>query len=153
MQALELKIPPPLVAALTAVSMWGISKLPPAIALPELVRTVTALPMALAGAALTGAGLLAFRHARTTVNPMKPQSAALLVRSGVYSISRNPMYLGLLVVLVAWAAFLSTVWAPLGPLVYVLYINRFQIAPEERILSAKFGASYAEYKARVRQWI
>jgi protein-S-isoprenylcysteine O-methyltransferase Ste14 len=133
--------------------MWGISKLPPAIALPELVRTVTALPIALAGAALTGAGLLSFRHARTTVNPMKPQSAASLVRSGVYSISRNPMYLGLLVVLFAWAAYLSTVWALLGPLVYVLYINRFQIAPEERILSAKFGASYAEYKARVRQWI
>jgi protein-S-isoprenylcysteine O-methyltransferase Ste14 len=153
MQALELKVPPPLVAALIAASMWGISKLPPAIALPEVIRTVTALPVALAGAALTGAGLLSFRQARTTVNPMKPQSAALLVRSGVYSISRNPMYLGLLVVLVAWAAFLSTVWALLGPLVYVLYINRFQIAPEERILSAKFGASYAEYKARVRQWI
>jgi protein-S-isoprenylcysteine O-methyltransferase Ste14 len=63
------------------------------------------------------------------------------------------MYLGLLVVLVAWAAFLSTVWAMLGPLAYVLYINRFQIAPEERILSAKFGASYAEYKAQVRQWL
>jgi protein-S-isoprenylcysteine O-methyltransferase Ste14 len=153
MQTLELKVPPPLVAALIGASMWVIARLPPAIALPEFIRTVTALPVALAGAALTITGVLSFRLARTTVNPMKPEAAALLVRSGVYRLSRNPMYLGLLVVLVAWAAFLSTVWAMLGPLAYVLYINRFQIAPEERILSAKFGASYAEYKAQVRQWL
>jgi len=153
MQALELKVPPPVVAALVGASMWVMSKLAPAIAEPEFIRTVTALAVALAGAALTLAGVLSFRQARTTVNPMKPEATTLLVRSGVYSVSRNPMYLGLLVVLLAWAAFLSSAWAMLGPLAYVLYISRFQIAPEERILSAKFGASYAEYKSRVRQWL
>jgi protein-S-isoprenylcysteine O-methyltransferase Ste14 len=107
----------------------------------------------MAGSALTFAGVMSFRQARTTMNPMQPQAAAALVRSGVYRVSRNPMYLGLLLVLLAWTAFLSTLWTALGPLVYVLYINRFQIAPEERILSAKFGASYTEYKASVRQWL
>jgi protein-S-isoprenylcysteine O-methyltransferase Ste14 len=153
MQALELKVPPPAVAVLIAAGMWLIADLPPMVVLPQFLRTLTALPLAVAGVAMTIAGALSFRRARTTINPMQPQAAAALVRSGVYRLSRNPMYLGLLLVLLAWTAFLSTLWAALGPLVYVLYINRFQIAPEERILSAKFGASYAEYKANVRQWL
>jgi protein-S-isoprenylcysteine O-methyltransferase Ste14 len=153
MQAFELKVPPPVVAMLIGAGMWVIAKMSPVIALPQYVRTVMALPIAVVGVALTIAGVLSFRQARTTMNPMQPQAAASLVRSGVYSVSRNPMYLGLLVVLLAWTAFLATLWAALGPLVFVLYINRFQIAPEERILSAKFGASYAEYKASVRQWL
>ena len=153
MQAFELKVPPPVVAMLIGAGMWVIAKMSPVIALPQYVRTVMALPVAVVGVALTIAGVLSFRQARTTMNPMQPQAAASLVRSGVYSVSRNPMYLGLLLVLLAWTAFLATLWAALGPLVFVLYINRFQIAPEERILSAKFGASYAEYKASVRQWL
>ena len=153
MQALELKIPPPAVAVLIAAAMWLLARLPPALALPQSLRTFAALPVAVAGIGLTFAGVMSFRQARTTMNPMQPQAAAALVRSGVYRVSRNPMYLGLLLVLLAWTAFLSTLWAALGPLAYVLYINRFQIAPEERILSAKFGASYSEYKASVRQWL
>ena len=73
--------------------------------------------------------------------------------SGVYRITRNPMYLGLLLILIAWAVFLSSAWLLLGPLTFVLYMNRFQIGPEERALSAMFGNSYAEYKARVRRWL
>jgi protein-S-isoprenylcysteine O-methyltransferase Ste14 len=152
MQALELKIPPPLVATLIAGTMWVLSRLPPALAIPGFIRTATAV-IALGGAALTVAGVMSFRQARTTMNPMKPQQAALLVRSGVYRLSRNPMYLGLLLVLLGWASFLSMAWALLGPVLFVLYINRFQIAPEERVLSAKFGASYAQYKTQVRQWL
>jgi protein-S-isoprenylcysteine O-methyltransferase Ste14 len=152
MQALELKIPPPAVAVLIAAGMWMTLRLSPVIALPQLLRT-TALPVAVAGIAVISTGLLSFRRARTTMNPMQPQAAAALVRSGIYSVSRNPMYLGLLLVLLAWTAYLSSLWAALGPLVFVLYINRFQIAPEERILAAKFGASYADYKASVRQWL
>jgi protein-S-isoprenylcysteine O-methyltransferase Ste14 len=152
MQALELKVPPPLVAAVIAAGMWLIAKLPPVLAVPPAFRTATGL-VALAGAALTIAGVLSFRRANTTMNPMKPQESAALVRSGVYSRSRNPMYLGLLLVLLACAAVLASVWAMLGPVLYVLYINRFQIAPEERVLSAKFGAVYAQYKAEVRQWL
>jgi protein-S-isoprenylcysteine O-methyltransferase Ste14 len=152
MHALELKVPPPVVAALIAGLMWALSKLPPALALPQFIRTFTLL-VALLGAALTLAGVMSFRRARTTMNPMKPQESAALVCSGVYGLSRNPMYLGLLLVLVAWAALLSMAWALLGPVIFVLYINRFQIAPEERILSAKFGASYAQYQSKVRQWL
>jgi len=84
---------------------------------------------------------------------MKPEKASSLVTTGIYRFTRNPMYLGLLFVLFAWAVFLASVWALLGPVAFVFYIDRFQIAPEEAILAGMFGAAYTEYKARVRRWL
>jgi protein-S-isoprenylcysteine O-methyltransferase Ste14 len=107
----------------------------------------------LVGIGFSVGGVLAFRRARTTLNPTKPEQASSLVRSGVYRVTRNPMYVGLLCVLVAWAVFLSSAWALLGPLIFVLYIGRFQIAPEERALAKLFGSEFADYQAKVRRWL
>lgn len=153
MQTLELKIPPPAVALLVAALMWGISLLAPLLEMPAFMRVATAVGITLAGAGISLAGIIAFRRARTTVNPMKPQTTSALVCSGIYQATRNPMYVGLLFVLVAWAVFLSSAWALLGPVAFVLYINRFQIAPEERVLLTMFSADYAAYKSRVRRWL
>lgn len=153
MQALELKVPPPVCALLVAAAMWGLSFLAQPLAVPVAIRVGVAVALAVAGAAFSLAGVIAFRRARTTVNPMKPQAASSLVRSGVYRITRNPMYVGLLLVLLAWAVFLSSAWALLGPLAFAAWIGRFQIAPEERALSALFGAEYSAYKAEVRRWL
>jgi protein-S-isoprenylcysteine O-methyltransferase Ste14 len=153
MQALELKIPPPVIAVLMAGIMWGISLVAPLLEMPAFIRLAAAVTVALAGAGLTLAGAIAFRRAGTTVNPLKPETTSSLVCSGIYKATRNPMYAGLLFVLVAWAIFLSTAWALLGPLAFVLYLNRFQIAPEERVLSAMFGAGYSAYKSKVRRWL
>jgi protein-S-isoprenylcysteine O-methyltransferase Ste14 len=75
------------------------------------------------------------------------------VTSGVYRFTRNPMYLGLCFVLLAWAVFLSSAWAFMGPGAFVLYINRFQIAPEENALSKLFGPAFAKYQSKVRRWL
>lgn len=99
-----------------------------------------------------GAGIR-FRRANTTVNPLKPQAASSLVTAGIYRYTRNPMYLGLLFLLVAWAVLLSSPFALLGPVAFVTYISRFQIVPEERVLAALFGAEYAAYQAGVRRWL
>lgn len=99
------------------------------------------------------AGGLAFRRARTTVNPLQPQSASSLVRGGIYSRTRNPMYLGFALVLLGWVVALGS-W--LGLLVlagYVVFLNRFQIRPEERALEAIFGPTFLEYRDQVRRWI
>jgi protein-S-isoprenylcysteine O-methyltransferase Ste14 len=152
-RALELRIPPPVVAALAAGAMWGTSFATPLLEAPALIRVVSAGAIALAGAGFTLAGVVSFRGAKTTVNPLKPETASSLVRSGIYRLTRNPMYLGLVIVLVAWAVFLSSAWALLGPLIFVLYMNRFQIAPEERVLAELFGTSYSDYKAGVRRWL
>ena len=84
---------------------------------------------------------------------MKPQAASSLVIVGVYKLTRNPMYLGLSLVLLGWAVFLWSAWALLGPIVFIAYISRFQIAPEERVLATLFGAEYSAYKAKVRRWL
>jgi protein-S-isoprenylcysteine O-methyltransferase Ste14 len=153
MQALELKIPPPAVAALIAGAMWGISLVTPSLDVPRLIRVVAAIAIAVAGGGIALSGAVSFRRAGTTVNPMKPETASSLVTTGIYRVTRNPMYVGDLFVLVAWAIFLSAPWALVGALAFVLYMNRFQIAPEERVLSAMFGTGYATYKARVRRWL
>ena len=153
MRTLELKIPPPVVALLVAGAMWGIAAVAPMLDVPALPRRAMAAAIALAGLVCSLAGIVSFRRAHTTVNPMKPRTSSSLVCSSIYRVTRNPMYLGLGCVLVAWAVFLSSAWALLGPLAFVLYMNRFQIGPEERALSALFGADYAAYRSRVRRWL
>ena len=153
MQALELKIPPPAFAVLIVGAMWGISLVAPLLEVPAFVRAAAAATIALAGGGFSLAGVISFRRAKTTVNPMKPETTSSLVCSGVYRLTRNPMYLGVLFILVAWAVLLSSAWALLGPLAFVLYINRFQIAPEERALSAMFDTGYSAYRSRVRRWL
>jgi len=153
MKSLEATIPPPALAAAIAGAMWATSRLAPLIQIPGALRLGTAAAVLLVGIGFSVGGVLAFRRARTTLNPTKPEQASSLVRSGIYRVTRNPMYVGLLCVLVAWAVFLSSAWALLGPVVYVLYINRFQIAPEERALARLFGSEFADYRAKVRRWL
>ena len=99
------------------------------------------------------AGIASFRQAQTTVNPLKPDTATALVTSGVYGYTRNPMYLGMLAVLLAWAVFLASPAALAGVLGFWWYIGRFQIRPEERALAALFGSSFSDYTSRVRRWL
>jgi protein-S-isoprenylcysteine O-methyltransferase Ste14 len=153
MQALELKIPPPAVTVLIAGAMWVVSLVTPSLDVPRLIRVVAAIAIAVAGGGIALSGAVSFRRAGTTVNPMKPETASSLVTTGIYRVTRNPMYVGDLFVLVAWAIFLSAPWALAGALAFVLYMNRFQIAPEERVLSAMFGTGYSTYTSRVRRWL
>ena len=153
MDALELKVPPPIVALVAALGMWSISRLTFAFEVDVALRTAVAVVIALIGGAFDVAGIASFRRARTTLNPMKPEAASSLVTGGIYRVTRNPMYVGLLFLLVAWAAFLWAPWAILGPVLFVAYMNRFQIGPEERALIGAFGEEYARYKSAVRRWL
>jgi protein-S-isoprenylcysteine O-methyltransferase Ste14 len=153
MTSLELKIPPPVVAAFLALVMWGISLVAPLLPMPATLRLAGCTVFFIASVFFSAAGIVSFRRARTTINPTKPGTASSLVSSGIFRITRNPMYVGLSFALVAWAIFLSSFWALLGPLAFVLYIRRFQIVPEERVLAKLFGNEYADYRARVRRWL
>lgn len=107
----------------------------------------------LIGIALDFLGVLAFYRARTTVNPLKPSATSSIVQSGVYRYTRNPMYLGMLLVLTGYGLYLSHPLAFLLLPVFVAYLTRFQIIPEERILQEKFGQAFTAYASRVRRWI
>ena len=150
---LELKIPPPLVTLATALAMLALAQLVPSLVWPWPGRLLLALLLALTGAAVALAAVLAFGRQHTTVNPTRPQATLAIVSSGIFGWSRNPMYLGMLLALLGWAVWLSHLLAALLPLVFVSYMNRFQIGPEERALSAKFGPEFTQYMARVRRWL
>jgi len=153
MKSLELKIPPPAIAVLVVAVMWALSRATPSVQVPTGIRLTLALAVALAGIGFSVAGVMSFRRAKTTLNPTKPQLTSSLVSSGIYTVTRNPMYVGLLLLLIALAIFMSSIWALLGPVAYFLYIGHFQIAPEERALTALFGAEYTAYLSKVRRWL
>ncbi|MBL4864943.1 MAG: isoprenylcysteine carboxylmethyltransferase family protein [Pseudomonadales bacterium] len=153
MQAFENKIPPPIVAALFAAAMWGLS-LTVATFDMNLVARGIAIAVAMGtGAFFCLAGVLSFKKAATTVNPLKPETAPSLVSTGIYKITRNPMYLGFTLFLIAWAIYLSSLWVFLGVVGFILYINRFQIVPEERALVEIFGSEFTRYQSQVRRWL
>lgn len=150
--ALALKVPPLALMALAAVVMW---LLPAMATLPRLGTWHTALCMAAAllGIAVCLAGVLAFRLARTTVDPRRPAAATALVVRGIYHHTRNPMYLGFLFVLLAWALYLAKLSSFLVLPLFVLYLTVFQIRPEEVALRERFGREFDAYAARVRRWL
>lgn len=153
MQWLEHRIPPPLVGVLVGVAMWLLAPLGPAFALDAATRYAIAAALFVIAMTFDIGGLLAFRASRTTVNPLVPARASSLVTGGIYRITRNPMYVGFALLLTAWAVVLAAWPAFIGPVVYVLFITRFQIVPEERALLRLFGEDYAQYTRRVRRWL
>ena len=153
MRMLELKIPPPLAAALMGLAMWAAGRAMPAVNIDATVRLPIALLCALFGVTVAVSGFSAFRRAGTTVSPTNPDGASAVVTGGIFRYTRNPMYLGLTSVLTGWAVWLSVPWLLLGPIVFVLFITRFQILPEERVMSSNFGRDYDDYRKRVRRWL
>ncbi len=133
--------------------MWLGARAAPAAGFPLPARQAIALGLAATGVGTAVAGVVSFRLAKTTVNPLKPDTASSLVASGIYRVTRNPMYLGALIVLFAWAAFLANALALILVPTFVLYLNRFQIIPEEKALTTRFGPEFAAYCTKVRRWI
>ena len=153
MRYLELRVPPPLVALIVAGAMWAITSLPPIWPPPSFVRLWAGVILSIIGIAVALSGVISFRRAQTTVNPLKPETSTSLVDSGIYARTRNPMYLGMLIVLLAWAVYLPSALVLLGPMAFGLFITRFQIIPEERTLHKLFGAAFVAYTQKVRRWL
>ncbi len=153
MKSLELKIPPPVVALLSVLAMWLVARWLPQWSWPSTALTALGAVLAVAGVALIITAMRTFAGSKTTINPLKPAESALIVSHGVFARTRNPMYVGLAMILTGWACYLANAVAWLGMLLFVAYITRFQIIPEERILLGKFGAPFAQYLAQVRRWI
>jgi protein-S-isoprenylcysteine O-methyltransferase Ste14 len=151
--SLELRVPPVAVASVAALCMWMLSRWTPGLEWGKPWRLGTAVLLLAAGILVAVAGVLEFRRARTTVNPTTPQASSSMVCSGIYRHTRNPMYLGMLLVLAAWAAWLANPAALVVLPAFLLYLNRFQIEPEERILARLFAGEFDAYCRSVRRWL
>ena len=153
MSSLELKVPPVVQVLVVGAAMYGVSK-----ALPALDFSLTGSSLLASGLIVIGLGagvmgVLEFKKAQTTVNPHALNKASSLVTSGIYQYTRNPMYLGLSLGLFGWALYLSNASAFILLPVFIIYISRFQIQPEERFMRQKFGDEYRAYMIKVRRWL
>jgi len=137
--------------AVCALLMWLVAV--PALDFPLPGRALIAAAFFVVSLVIGLPAVLGFRRAKTTVNPLKPEASTALVTGGIYRWTRNPMYLAMLLLLLAWACIVSN-WAALAMLpLFVAYLNRFQIAPEERALQARFGTEFESYRRKVRRWL
>jgi protein-S-isoprenylcysteine O-methyltransferase Ste14 len=152
MKKLELRVPPLALVLISACLMAVLAYAVPMEA-PLPYPLTLAMALLIAGAAVASAGVIAFKKHSTTVNPFTPDRSTALVNTGVYRYTRNPMYLGFLLALVAWGVYLSNATAYLLLPVFVMYMNRFQIQPEERALESRFGQQFVVYKESVRRWL
>lgn len=150
---LELKIPPILVLVVFLVLNWILALQTFRIDISFVVKGVFSTLFVIGGVVLCFAGVFSFRKAKTTVNPLNPESSTTLVATGVYRYTRNPMYLGFLCIVVAWSIYLTSPVSIVGIVGFIVYMNQFQIKPEECILADRFPADYQHYLSKVRRWL
>ena len=149
----DTRVPPPAVFAAVGLAMWFVAYFTPALSFHFAASAGTALALGALGLAVTLTGVAQFRLARTTVNPLRPAKATWVVTRGIYAYTRNPMYLGMLLVLTGWQVYLGNLFSLEFLLVFPYFITQHQIKPEEQALSAKFGEPYQAYMGKVRRWL
>ena len=146
-----IKIPPPLIVLVLIISIYFSSKKIDPINIPlQLEISIFILS---AGILIFVNPVLQFIKSKTTVNPIQFEEVNKLVTSGIFKYSRNPMYLGMLMIVLYTSIFYLNIYSILTPLLFILWINKFQIKREEEFLIEKFGDEYLSYKKKTRRWI
>ena len=153
MKSLELKVPPAIVLLVAVGCMCALTFAFPRLTVNIPGKLPVAITFMMLGAAVAALGVREFRKAHTTVNPLAPGRASSLVTSGVFRLTRNPMYLGMALALYGVAWYLQNFLTFVVLAGFVVYITRHQIIPEERAIASKFGDVYADYQSRVRRWV
>lgn len=149
---MRLKIPPVVVTLIIGLLMFILAKFLPFGDFSFTGRIYLMYVLLGLGALIGLWSLVQFFNKKTSVNPLAPDSATKLVSGGIYSITRNPMYLSLLLLLLAWGLFLGNAFNTLLAAAFVSYMNRYQIKPEEEALEKIFGNEFLAYKIKVRRW-
>ena len=150
---MKLRIPPPLVAFTFALAMWVTSVATSGAPLEAEWLIPLSLLVLVAGLSVNILAVITFRRGKTTINPLKPDTASQLMRTGIYRLSRNPMYLGMLLMLCAWTIWLGNLINLVALPLFVWYMTKFQIIPEELALAELFPEEFSTFKAEVRRWI
>ncbi|GGI21227.1 MAG: isoprenylcysteine carboxylmethyltransferase family protein [Oxalicibacterium faecigallinarum] len=153
MPRLDTKIPAPVTAIVIGLLMKWYAHAGDVRMDPSLLRMEIGVTLAQISALIALIAFVCMWRARTTINPLQPDKASSLVTNGIFRFSRNPLYLSLLLLLIAYAIRLESAMVWIGPCAFVAYVTRFQIVPEERVLTEKFGQAYVAYKGRTRRWL
>jgi len=153
MKRLQHKIPPPIITLVIALMMWGLHLLLPIRSVNFSILFYFGILCILAGLSLDIVSFLDFRKSDTTVNPLSPERATSLVIEGFYRFTRNPMYLGMLLILIGIAMLFASLSSFILLPIFVVLMNSLQIIPEEQALEKIFSQEYLDYKKKVRRWI
>ena len=146
-----LKIPPPLLVVILVVSNYFSSKKIDLIHLPN--QDFISILILLIGMLILINPIFKFIKSKTTIDPIKFKKVNKLITSGIYKYSRNPMYLGLLMIVISTSIFFLNILSITTPFLFYCWINRFQIKREEIFLTEKFGKEYLLYMTKTRRWI
>lgn len=145
------KIPPPVITLIGALLIYYSSPFFPHLTLAAF--NVLPILSLVSGIAVIVFAIKSFKDYKTTINPLKPETASSLVTNGVFKYTRNPMYLGLLLILIYLSLIFNVVGGCLVSIGFIIYITKFQIIPEEVAMEKLFGNQFLEYKQQVRRWI
>jgi len=148
-----MKVPPVVQTLIAAALAWVLGRVAPLWHVEPQVSVVGIGGSVAIALVFLGSALLRFRLQRTTVDPMNPDKAQSLVVTGIYKVTRNPMYVGFVCLLAAWCFYLGDLTGFLTLPAFIFVMTRFQIKSEESALQAKFGADYTSYMSRVRRWL
>ena len=146
-----LKIPPPLLVLILVIANYFSSKKIDLIHLPN--QDLISILILLIGILILINPIFKFIKSKTTIDPIKFKKVNKLIISGIYKYSRNPMYLGLLMIVISTSIFYLNIFSITTPFLFYCWINRFQIKREEIFLTEKFGKEYSLYKAKTRRWL
>ena len=146
-------MPPPLIVVLLGAGMWLTDRAIVTARIESAWRTPFAIALAVVSLSVLIAAVAAFIVARTSINPMRPARASQLITSGVFKLTRNPIYVADLLLLTAWAVWLGNICNLLFLFVFFTLIQHVQMAAEERALSQLFGERYRAYCSTVRRWL
>lgn len=149
---MRLKVPPVVVFLLFGILMYVLARFLPVGYFDFFGRNYLMFFLLGIAGSFGCISLLQFFKSKTTVDPTAPSKASTLVTSGIYQFTRNPMYLGLLLALLAWGLWLGNAFNVLLAAGFVGYMNAFQIVPEEEMLVKLFGKEYQQYCTLVRRW-
>ena len=147
----KLKIPPPILVIILITSIYFSSDKLDLISIPY--RTLFSIVILSIGILVIINPVVKFIKSKTTVNPVEFKNVEKLVTSGIYKYSRNPMYLGMIMIIISSTIYYLNFYSLLTPFIFYLWINRFQIKREEAFLEEKFGQEYLFYKTKTRRWI
>jgi protein-S-isoprenylcysteine O-methyltransferase Ste14 len=153
LRTLENKIPPPALVILVAAGMWLATNHWRPVPINPVLHFVLTTVIGILALTFGLSGILAFRRARTTIDPVHIEQASRVVNTGIYRLTRNPMYVGLTGLLTMWAVHLAVPLVFAGPVAFAVFVHFFQVLPEERVMERRFGSEYLAYKAKVRRWL
>ncbi|SDE66551.1 Protein-S-isoprenylcysteine O-methyltransferase Ste14 [Pricia antarctica] len=149
---MKLKIPPGVVFLSFGLLMYLLAEFLPVGYFDFFGRHHLMIVLAISAILIAGVALFQFYAANTTIDPTQPGKTKKLVTNGIYAYTRNPMYLAMLLLLLAWGVWLGNAFNTLLAAGFVAYMNRFQIEPEEQALTKIFNKDYKQYGLLVRRW-